>query len=218
MRSHLLGVVLLISGCGEMMMTDGGIDAGRRDAGVVVVDAGSDAGMMPVDAGPPPPRYVFGNFTLNGVQHEFESGFVAVAPNSIQFRIGTNDMVTPRLLILLVLPGDAGAGFSSPCGPGVLFTAQHISDAGTAFFTKNSTCMVTITEVPDAIPIEVDAGPADPDAGEDGGMDAAVMYRYEGDYAGTITGSADFDTRSAWDAGYKTFGVTAGTFRITRTF
>lgn len=209
MRSQLAWLIsiALLTGCGGPLQADAGTDAGApRDAGVMTrVDAGTDAGPQPFDAGPPPPRYVFGNMTVNGVQHELESGFVAVSPGALQFRLSTNDMVTPRLMLVLVLPGDAGAGFSAPCGPTVVFSAQHLADAGTAYFTRNVTCMVALTEA--ATAVEMDGGP-----------DASTYFVFEGEYAGTVTGSANFDPRSAWDAGYSTFNLTAGSFRVVRTF
>lgn len=171
------------------MMPDGGVDAGRRDSGVMmVVDAGFDAGMMEVDAGPPPPRYVFGNMDVNGQASELMSGLIAVS-NTMQITLGTNDMVSPRMLVRFILPGDAGPGFIGTC-PELLFVAQYISiDAGTAFYNRNPTCNVQLTGIAT-------------DAGET--------------WTGTFSASANADPRSAFDAGIPTMMFTNGSFTVVR--
>lgn len=189
-----LGAALLCA-CGSMpMSTDAGADAGR----VITppMDAGTDAGFVEVDAGPRQ-RAVFGDMTVNGAPHELKSGYVGMA-TTLQFNLGTDDTVSPRLLVRLILPGDAGAGFTAPCntmpgnGPVVLFVAQQIvEDAGTAYFTLNPTCTVSLSQV------------------------AAMQGET---YIGTFSGSAELDPRSVLDAGYGTFTVTNGSFTVTREF
>jgi hypothetical protein len=176
------------------MAEDAGVDAGS-DAGVVVKpDAGTpDASVTPVDAGRTE-HTVFGAMTVNGTPFELWSGYGTVSPRTHQFRLVTDDLVEPRIQMTIVVPLDAGAGFSAACGgpQTILFSAQYIvSDAGTAFFTRNQACLIGLSKV---------AG----DAGEE--------------YQGTFSGSLDVDPRSALDAGFTTLTVTNGTFRLTREF
>jgi hypothetical protein len=197
MRALLSSVaVVAMCACGGAMSADAGVDAGR-DAGtmtMMTIDAGTDAGMMvEVDAGPPPPRVVFGSMTVNGVNHELWSGYGTTNVNAIQLRLGTKDDVTPKYMVTLVLPPSAGAGFTGTCGSGgnSFFSVQHVADAGIAFFTLNATCMTALSQ-------------------------AATMPDEE--YIGTFSGTANWEPRSVFDAGYPQIVITNGTFTVKRTF
>jgi hypothetical protein len=190
-----VGVVILM-GCGGSMVDDAGVDAGGVDAGVVRPDAGpSDSGVvvMPVDAGRTE-HTVFGAMTLNGTPFELWSGYGTVSPRTHQFRLITDDLVDPRVQMTLVVPLDAGAGFTAACGgpQPIILSAQYIvGDAGTAFFTLNQACLIRLSKVAAAV-------------GEE--------------YQGTFSGSVDLDPRSALDAGFQTLTITNGTFRMVRQF
>lgn len=132
--------------------------------------------------------------TVNGAPHELWSGYGTQSPRTHQLRLGTDDALDSRLQVTLVVPGDAGAGFTGACGttPSLLFSTQLIvADAGTAFFTLHQQCAVSLTRVATM-------------AGED--------------YEGTFSGAVDLDPRSVLDAGFTTMTVTNGTFRVRRTF
>jgi hypothetical protein len=192
MRTPLL-VVLALVGCGGAGGMDGGVDAGV-DSGVDArVDAGvMDSGFVEVDAGPPP-RTVFGSMTVNGMSYPLSSGYGTESLLNHQLHLGTNDAIDPRVQVTLVLPGDAGAGFSAVCGgpESVLFAARWITDAGIAFFTLNPTCAVTLSSVATAI---------------------------DQDYAGTFSGTLDLEPRSVLNPGFSVMTITAGTFTVHRTF
>lgn len=175
-----------------MPEADGGEDAGGEDAGLVTTDAGRDAGVVVSDGGRPP-RVVFGSMTVNGTPYELWSGYGTRSPRTHQLRLGTDDFVEPRVQVTLVVPADAGVGFSAACGgpQSVLFSTQFIRDGGTAFFTLNQQCQVALSKVA-------------ADAGDD--------------YEGTFSGSVDLDPRSVLDAGFSTMSITNGTFRVHRTF
>jgi hypothetical protein len=195
MRTHLLVVLALVYlGCGGPGSMDGGADAGSSvDAGTRV-DAGSvDSGFIEVDAGPPPPRTVFGSMTVNGTPYPLSSGYGTQSLLNHQLHLGTDDGVEPRLQVTLVLPADAGAGFSAVCGgpESVLFAARWITDAGIAFFTLNPTCTVGLSSVATAI---------------------------DEDYRGTFSGTLDLEPRSVLNPGFSVMTVTGGNFTVHRTF
>ncbi|MFT3713058.1 MAG: hypothetical protein QM817_35845 [Archangium sp.] len=196
MRAHFVAVLsVALCACGGAMSMDAGVDGGT-DAGrtMMTADAGSDAGtMMDVDAGPPPPRVVFGSMTVNGVSRELWTGYGTTTQNATQLRLGTKDDVMPKFMVTLVLPASAGAGFMGTCGMNgdSFFSVQHIADAGTAFFTLNSTCMTALT---------------------------ATATMADEDYVGTFSGTADWEPRSVLDAGYPQIVITNGSFTVKRTF
>ena len=185
----VLAVVLV--GCGGPMME--GRDAGPRDGGGgAQIDGGADSGVAMVDAGPPP-RLVFGSMTVNGTPSTLSSGYGTQSLNNHQLRIGTDDTVNPLVQVTLVLPADAGVGFSAVCGgpESVLFATRWIADGGIAFFTLNPTCAVTLSQVATAI---------------------------DEDYRGTFSGTVDFEPRSVLDAGFPVMTITSGNFTVHRTF
>jgi hypothetical protein len=187
-------MALLIAACGEPTSMDAGMDAGlfRFDASIPPPPP-RDSGLPEVDAGPPPPRTVFGQMTVNGVQHELSSGYGTANLTSTQLRLGTADGVPVRYQVTLVLPPNPGANFMGTCGmtAGVFFSAQQIQDAGTAFFTLNPTCTATLSAVPAMV-------------GED--------------WVGTFAGTADWEPRSALDAGFGQLVITNGSFTVHRQF
>ena len=193
MRSCLLVVLAVVAvGCGGPGEQDGGVDGGA-DAGMPTVDAGRpDSGVIvEVDAGPPP-RTVFGSMTVNGTPYMLSSGYGTQSLNNHQLHLGTDDAIDPRIQVTLVLPGDAGPGFSAACGgpQSVLFAARWIADAGIAFFTLNPACTVTLSSVATAI---------------------------DQDYRGTFSGTLDLEPRSVLDAGFPVMTITAGSFTVHRT-
>ena len=191
MRFLFVALALSGSGCGAPSSSDDGGDAGRDAA--TRVDAGTDAGMVvPIDAGPPP-QVVFGSMTVNGTPYMLSSGYGTQSLNNHQLHLGTDDAIDPRIQVTLVLPGDAGPGFSAACGgpQSVLFAARWIADAGIAFFTLNPACTVTLSSVATAI---------------------------DQDYRGTFSGTLDLEPRSVLDAGFPVMTITAGTFTVHRTF
>lgn len=188
----LVAFAVMGLGCGGASIdADAGMDAGL-DAGARV-DAGAlDAGMVVVDAGPPP-QTVFGAMTVNGTPYVLSTGYGTQTLLNHQLRLGTSDAVEPRVQVTLVLPGDAGAGFSAACGgpQAVLFATRWILDGGVAFFTLNPTCTVTLSQVATAL---------------------------DEDYRGTFSGTADLEPRSVLDAGFDVITITNGTFTVRRTF
>lgn len=188
-RLPVVLAVVFVS-CGGPMPE--GRDAGPRDAGSGQVDGGADSGVASVDAGPPP-RVVFGSMTVNGTPLTLSSGYGTQSLNNHQLRIGTDDMINPLVQVTLVLPADAGVGFSAACGgpESVLFATRWIVDGGVAFFTRNPTCAVTLSQVATAI---------------------------DEDYRGTFSGTVDFEPRSVLDAGFPVMTITSGTFTVHRTF
>lgn len=193
-RGLLLGVSLVaFAGCGGMPMPDAGVDAGN-DSGVVVrTDAGTDAGTMTTDAGPPPPRVVFGSMTVDGTNVDLEAGYGTGNRAAHQLRVGTSDALVHRYLVTMVVPTDAGAGWSGQCGitPNLYFGAQEIFDAGMAFYTVDAGCTVTLSKV------ALDVGQ---------------------EYQGTFSGNPHLDPRSAINDGGSQLNITNGSFRIVRTF
>lgn len=168
---------------------DAGVDAGMRDAGVV--DAGvRDAGMMAFDAGPPPPQTASGSMTVNGVNYMLTGGFATLTMNSLQLRL-LSPTVDPQIQISIVVPASVTAGSAQLCsGPDpILFSGQWRVNNRIAFFTLNQTCDVRVSQ------IAADIGD---------------------DYAGTFSGTAEFDTRSALDPGFNVMTITNGNFTVQR--
>lgn len=193
MKTILVVIAVVALSCGAPQDADAGSDAGRGDAGPRR-DAGptSDGGFIEVDAGPPP-RVVFGSMTVNGTPSMLSSGYGTQSLLNHQLRLGTSDAVSPQAQVTLVLPGDAGPGFSATCGgpAGILFASRWIVDGGIAFFTLNPTCLVTLSQV-------------------------ATMI--DQDYRGTFSGTVDLEPRSVLDAGFPVMTITNGSFTVRRTF
>lgn len=168
---------------------DAGLDAGR-DAGV---DAGLHLDAGALDAGPPPPRTVFGSMTVNGTPHMLSSGYGTQSTNNHQLRLGTSDLAQPQIQVTLVLPVSSGPGSSAVCGgsSGILFAARWIQDGAIAFFTLNPTCNVGLTQ---------------------------VATQIDEDYRGTFSGALDWEPRSVLDAGFPVMTITNGSYTVRRTF
>jgi hypothetical protein len=191
MSTRLLAALAVFAvGCGAPGENDAGADGGR-DAGARA-DGGTDGGFVEVDAGPPP-QTVFGAMTVNGTPYMLSSGYGTQTLLNHQLRLGTSDAVDPRIQVTLVLPGDAGPGFSAACGgpEAILFATRWMVDGGVAFFTLNPTCQVTLSQVATAV---------------------------DEDYRGTFSGTADLEPRSVLDAGFQVMTITSGTFTVHRTF
>ena len=192
MKTILVVIAVVALSCGAPQAdpdagADAGLDAGRRS------DAGAtDGGFIEVDAGAAP-RVVFGSMTVNGTPYVLSSGYGTQSLLNHQLRVGTPDGVSPQVQVTLVLPGDAGPGFSAACGgpAGLLFASRWIADGGIAFFTLNPTCLVTLSQV-------------------------ATMV--DQDYRGTFSGTVNLEPRSVLDAGFPVMTITNGSFTVRRTF
>ncbi len=186
-------VVWLLAGCGSTSTDDagvdagfdgGGTDAGPRDAGPTP-DAGGDDG-----GGMPPTRTVFGSMVVNGKAWELATGYGLTIGRTHQFRMGTAE-TNPRILVVLVAPSDAGAGWVGACGttPSLLLSTQWIVDGGIAYFTEQPICQVTFSQVA-----------------------ADVNDEYRGTFSGTLR----WNPLSAVDAGFPVMTITQGDFRVVR--
>jgi hypothetical protein len=183
----------LLVGCGATQPvddagTDAGadasVDAGQRDAGST-----RDAGFEE-DAGPPPARSVFGSMVVNGKPMELGIGYGNTLGKTHQFRMGTV-AANPRVLVVLVAPADAGAGWSGTCGttPSLLLSAQWIVDAGIAYFTEQQVCQVAFSQ---------------------------VAQNIDDEYRGTFSATLQWNRLSAVDAGLPALTITQGDFRVIR--
>ena len=179
-RRVVAGFAALMCACGPPTIeVDGGRDAGRNvgaDAGLR--DAGvADAAVLVVDAGPPPPPTASGSMTVNGAPLMLTNGFGTPSASSLRLQLNSDQSAVPQLQVTMVLPANASVGVAQLCGgPGVLFTARWIVGGQIAFFTLDQTCEVRLTQ------LAADAGD---------------------DYAGTFSGTATFEPRSALDAGFQ---------------
>lgn len=128
-----------------------------------------------------------GEFTANGVHYDVWTGFGALTARTHSIRFGSIETGNPRINVNFSV-SNTGTAFACSMTE-TTFSAQYIVDGKIAFFTRNMTCDIALTQIPAAV---------------------------DGEYVGTFSGHMDHEPRSVLDAGFPTLTITSGSFRVKR--